>query len=221
MKTSKKIVSVIMAVIFTMSAFSVAAFAAQTKTDALFDKINSGKQISVTIASGDTKLGSSTDKISVKGNAVAYDFTNGFFSARVLLKDNTAYAYLTKIPFLYVKVSNVGVGNADIWKIIEKATGVTEGVLNYVKSYDEELNGTTYYVEEYNDRASVTSKFYYLNDQLKVLKVTNSTTKSVQYTYFDDISFSVDDDTVAVPTGIDVTPLFKFLFAAMISSVIS
>ena len=221
MKKTCKAFAVLMALTFILSAFTVGAFAAQTKTDALFEKLNSGKEATVTFSSGDTMLGASTDKISIKGGVVAYDFSNGFFTARVVLKDNTAYAYLPMLPFFYVKVDNVGTGNMDIWTVIKRATGVTQAVLNYQKSYEEEFNGTTYYVEEYNDRATVTSKFYYLGDDLKILKVTDAKYGSVQYTYFEDISFSVSDSAVAVPTGFDVTPYLKFLFASFLTAALA
>ena len=103
--------------------------------------------------------------------------------------------------------------------MVKKAANLTQGVLQYVKSYNETLDGTEYYVEEYNDREFVTSKFYYIGDDLKVLKVEDASTNSIQYTYFESISFTVDDSVFAVPSAaIDATPILKGLFLALIAA---
>ena len=89
----------------------------------------------------------------------------------------------------------------------------------YIDSYNETFEGKEYYVEEYNDREVVTSKFYYDGDNLKILKVVNAVTKSVQYTYFDTIAFEADDSLFDVPVlAFDVTPLLQGLFLALIGS---
>lgn len=218
MKTGKKILAVIFALIFTMSAFSVTSFAADTKTQALVEKAKNGKEVAVTFTAGNTVLGSSTDKIYIKGDYAAYDYSTGFLTIRVVIRDNTAYAYLPAVPFFYVKVDSLGLGTLDVWSLIEKAGGVTFSVLSYQKSYEGEVNGKTYYIEEYNDRAQVTSKFCYEGDELKLLNVYDARTFSTQNTYFENISFTVDDSVVKKPSGIDLTPFLKGIFLALLSS---
>ena len=80
-----------------------------------------------------------------------------------------------------------------------------------------DVDGTKYYVEEYDDREFVTSKFYYIGDDLKMLIVTDSSTGSVQYTYFDDISFKVDDSMFEVPAlAFDLSPILKTFFVSLL-----
>ena len=219
MRNTKKIISLIVCAALALSMFSVTAVnagAANTKTQALIDRINSTKEVCVTLTAGNTALGSSTDTIAIKGNAVAYDYNTGFLKTRIVVRDNTAYAYLPILPIFYVQVNSLGLTQVDVWKLVERASGVTFAVLNYVKSYTEELYGVTYYVEEYNDRAQVTSKFCYIGDELKLLNVNDARTNSVQNTYFESISFTVPDSMVAVPTGFDLTPYLKGLFTALL-----
>ncbi len=206
------------AVIIALSVFSVNAFAAQTtKTEALFKQITDAKEISLTFTAGDTFLGTSTDTVHIKGNNVAYEYNTGFLNARVVLKDGSAYAYLPMLPFFFVKLDNTGLNNVDVWKIVENAFGITMGVLNYIKSYNEEYQGKTYFVEEFNDRAQVTSKFYYEGDTLKMLIVTDAKTGSRQVTLFDSYSFAVSDDIFAMPSGFDLSIILKWLFNLIIA----
>lgn len=220
MKRYNKVISVIFAVIFAFSA-SVCAFAADTKTEGIIDKMENGEEISITFTAGNTLLGSSTDTISIKGNSVAYDYKTGFFTVRVVVRDNTAYAYIPLLPFFYVKVDSLGISGVDVWTLLKKVSGVTFAVLSYQKSYTGEVNGKTYYIEEYNDRAQVTSKFCYEGDTLKLLNVYDARTLSTQNTYFENISFSVDDSVVAPPSGFDLTPFLKGLFTSILASVIA
>lgn len=214
----KTISSILVAVILVVSVFSINAFAETTKTDALFDRITSAKELSLTFTAGDTVLGTSTDTVHVKGNNIAYEYNTGFLKTMVVLKDGTAYAYLPALPFFYVKLDNTGIINIDVWQVINTAFGITKGVLNYVNSYDEELNGKTYYVEEFNDRAQVTSKFYYEGDVLKMLSVKDAKTGSVQNTLFDSYSFTVSDSVFATPSGFDLSIIFTWLFKAIIAA---
>lgn len=219
MKNFKKILAVMFAVIITLS-FCASAFAADTKTETLINSIKNGKELSVTFTAGNTFLGTSTDTVSVKGNTVAYEYKTGFLTARVIVKDGTAYAYLPLLPFFYVQVDSLGFTNLDVWTLLDKVSGVTFAVLDYQKSYTGEVNGQTYYIEEYNDRAQVTSKFCYEGDTLKLLNVYDARTLSTQNTYFENISFTVPDSAIAVPTGLNLTPFLKGLFTSILASLI-
>lgn len=219
MKNFKKILAVMFAVIITLS-FCVSAFAADTKTETLINSIKNCKELSVTFTAGNTFLGTSTDTVSVKGNTVAYEYKTGFLTARVIVKDGTAYAYLPLLPFFYVQVDSLGFTDLDVWTLLDKVSGVTFAVLDYQKSYTGEVNGKTYYIEEYNDRAQVTSKFCYEGDTLKLLNVYDARTLSTQNTYFENISFTVPDSAIAVPTGLNLTPFLKGLFTSILASLI-
>ncbi len=223
MKICQKLLAVLLSVVLAFSAFAFGACAQETpKTQKLLETLNSGNAVSVTLKAGDTLLGSSNDTFIIKGSALAYEYGTGFFSIRLLLNDGALYAYLPFFPFLYVKVPTLalGLGDGDVWKLIETVTGATFSILRYVKSYTETIDGVSYDVEEYFDNAQVTVKFCYQDDTLKLLNVTDAQTKSVQNTYFQNISFDVPDALVAVPQGIDLTFLFKGLVTALMGSTV-
>ena len=218
----KKTLSIIMSVILIFSVFSLNAFAAATKTETLLDKINENKEVAVTFTAGDIPLfganSDSTDTVYIKGDKVAYEYNAGFINVRVVADDGEIIAFLPVFPYIHVKLDTVAIGSFDIWNLIERATSVTLGVLNYVDSYEEEFEGKTYYVEEFNDRAQVTSKFYYEGDDLKVLVVTDAKTHSVQNTYFDEISLDVDDNIFKLPLiSFDMTPILATLFLSLLA----
>ncbi len=219
----KKTISIIMSVILIISVFSFNAFAASTKTETLLDKLNTEKEVAVTLTAGDIPLfganSDATDTIYIKGDKAAYDYNAGFINARLVLDGDEIIAFLPIFPYVHVKLDSKAISSIDIWGIIKDATSITLGVLNYVKSYEEEIEGKTYYVEEFNDRAQVTSKFYYEGDNLKILKVTDAKTGSVQNTYFEDISFEVDDSIFKLPLiSFDLTPILQGLFVALLAA---
>lgn len=221
----KKTLSIVIsAIILIMSVFSVNVFAADTpKTDALLDKLETATELSVTLKAGETNLfgflpATITNTIAVKGNNIAYEYSAGFLKARVVTADDGIYGYLPTLPFFYIKLDSNPLADADIWKLVMGGADLTQVFIQYIDSYEETVDGTKYYVEEYNDREFVTSKFYYIGDELKMLNVTDSSTGSVQNTYFEDISFKVDNSYFAVPEGaFDLTPLLKGLFLSLIA----
>lgn len=220
----KKILSVFIAsVILIMSVLSVNAFAADTpKTDALLNKLENATEVSVTLRAGETRLfgimpATITNTIAIKGNNVCYQYDAGFLNARIVANEDGIYGFMPSLPFFYVKMDTNPIKGADVWSMVLGAADLTQALTRYLKSYNETVDGTTYYVEEYDDREFVTSKFYYIGDDLKMLVVTDSSTGSVQYTYFDNISFKVDDSMFAVPAmAFDLSPLLKTFFLSLI-----
>ncbi len=221
----KKTISIFIAsIILAMSVFSVNAFASTPKTDALLDKLETATEVSVTIRSGETKLfgvlpATITNTVAVKGNNICYEYNAGFIGARVVTDDDGIYAYMPNLPYFYAKMDHNPLKGADVWALVLDAANITQGFIQYIKSYPETVDGQTYYVEEYNDREYVTSKFYYIGDELKMLNVTDSSTGSVQNTYFEEITFDVDDSVFSIPkTAFDLSPLLKGLFLSMIAA---
>lgn len=220
----KKTISVLIAsVILIMSAFSVNAFAADTpKTDALLNKLETATEVSVTLRAGETRLfgiipAQISNTIAVKGNNICYQYDAGFLNARIVANNDGIFGYMPALPFFYVKMDFNPIKGADVWSMVLGAADLTQALTRYLGSGTETVNGTTYYVEEYDDREFVTSKFYYVGDDLKMLIVTDSSTGSVQYTYFDDISFKVDDSVFAAPSmAIDLSPLLKTFFLSLV-----
>ena len=126
---------------------------------------------------------------------------------------------MPNLPYFYAKMDYNPLKGADVWDHVLDAANITQGFIQYIKSYPETVDGQTYYVEEYNDREYVTSKFYYIGDELKMLNVTDSSTGSVQNTYFEEITFDVDDSVFSIPkTAFDLSPLLKGLFLSMIAA---
>lgn len=220
----KKTLSIIIAtIILVMSVFSVNAFAAETKTDALLNQLKDSKEVAVSLEAGDIPLfgnnSDASDTFYVKGDKAAYEYKAGFINIRVVLNGDEIVAFIPAFPYIHVKLETKALGSLNIGALIEEATKVTTGVLNYVDTYEEDLGGVKYTVEEYNDRAQVTSKFYYKGDDLKILRVDDKKTFSVQNTYFNSIEFEVDDSIFELPfISFDVTPLLQGLFISLLGS---
>ena len=222
----KKTLSIILtAVILITSVFSLSAFAAdKPKTDTLLGKLETEDEVCVTFTSGQSTIFSflgqnPSNKIALKDNEISYEIDNGLVTIRVVANKLGVYAYIPSLPYFYVKLDSYVLAFADVKELIIKATNLTQGFIQYVDSYNETVGGTEYYVEEYNDREFVTSKFYYNGEKLEILKVENAVTKSVQYTYFDEIAFDAEDDLFKIPVlAIDVTPLLQGLFIALLGS---
>lgn len=220
----KKFLSAILvAVIMLGSVFSVNAFAADTpKADALLDKIETATELSVTLRSGQTMLfgfmpATITNTIAVKGNTLAYEYSAGFIKVKVIVSDDGIYAYSPTLPFFFVKLEENPLKGTDVWTLVKEGANLTQAFIQYIDSYEETVDGKKYYVEEYNDREFVTTKFYFEGETLKFLKVTNSQTLSVQYTYFEDISFDVDDSFFKVPAAaFDLSPLLTGLILSIL-----
>ena len=221
----KKLLSVILAMVMLVSCFCISAFAAETpKADALLDRIETEDEVLVTLDSGNTMLfgflpSDIKNTVAVSGNTIAYEYTAGFIKIRVIANEDGIYAFMPTIPYFYVKLDVNPFGSADIWQFVKDAANLTQGLTRYLDSYTETVDGKEYYVEEYDDREFVTTKFYFEGDDLKMLKVEDSSTKSIQYTYFDEISFDVDDSFFKIPKGaFDLSPLLTGLILSLIAA---
>ena len=219
----KKTLSIILSVIMIISVFSLNAFAAATKTETLLEEINENKEVAVTLVAGDIPLfGANSDArdiIYIKDDKAAYEYKAGIINVRVVIDDGDIIAFIPAFPYVHVKLDTFAIGKIDTWELVKKITNLTVGVLNYVDSYEETFEGKTYYVEEFNDRAQVTSCFYYEGDALKVLVVTDAKTHSVQKTYFDAISLDVDDSIFKLPfISFDMTPVLGALFLSLLAA---
>ncbi|MBQ2841646.1 MAG: hypothetical protein IJE72_01265 [Clostridia bacterium] len=221
----KKLISVLIAsIILLLSVCSVNAFAATPKTDVLLNKLENATEVSVTLRAGETKLfgiipAQISNTIAIKGNNICYQYNAGFINARIVANEDGIYGFMPTLPYFYVKMDFNPIKGADVWSMVLGAADLTQALTRYLKSYEETVNGTSYYVEEYDDREFVTSKFYYVGDDLKMLVVTDSSTDSVQCTYFDEISFKVDDSMFNTPKmAFDLTPLLKAFFLSLIAA---
>ncbi len=220
----KKFLSAILAAVMLISCFCINAFAETPKADALLDKLETEDEVLVTINSGSTMLfgffpSDIKNTVAVKGNTIAYEYTAGFLKVRVIASEDGVYAFMPSLPFFYVKLDKNPLAGADVWDLVKNAANLTQGFIRYIDSYNETVDGKEYYVEKYDDREFVTSEFYFDGDELKMLKVEDSSTHSVQYTYFDDITFEVDDSFFEVPKGaFDLSPILTGLMLSIIAA---
>ncbi len=223
----KKLISVILtAAILVLTVFLVNVFAAETtKTEALLEKMNTAKEVSVTLRTGKgNEFGSDygvTSTIYAKDNELAFNLYNGFVNMRAVVTDGRIVGFLPSFPFLYLEIVSPFVAGDGMWGAIKGLSDITMDFLYHVGNYNEIVNGTEYYVEEFNDREYVTSKFYYIGDELKMLRVEDVQKKTVQYTYFDEISFEVDDSVFDTPAfALNLTPILKIFFASLIGTLL-
>ncbi len=218
----KKLLSVALCLAIVLSALSFGAAAASNKTQALFDTLKNANEVSVTLKAGDVNLfgflkTSATDTVYIKGNKLAYEYSLGLVSARAVYDGANVYGFIPQLPLFYVGLNGSAIGQPDVWSLVESVSNITLSVLNYKSAYNEVYNGVEYYVEEFDDRAQVTSKFYYLGDTLKILNVYDAQSGSTNVTYFENISFTVSDSVFNVPTsGLDLTVIFKGLLESML-----
>lgn len=219
----KKTLSVLVAIILTFSAFSVSAFAAEpTKTETLFDRIEETKEVAVTFQTGRSKeFGDSYSPINtvyLKGEKVAYDFNNGFITLRTLVDGDTLVSYLPNFPLIHMRVKELLFGDFDLWSTIKGLSDFTMDFLVFVKSYETEIDGSTYYVEEFSDRGSVINSFFYVGDELKILKAQDFAKDTIQYTYFSNVRLTVDESVFEMPKiTFDLTVIFKWFISLFVA----
>lgn len=209
----KKSISLILALVIALSVFTLSVFAADTKTEILFNAIEDTKEVSVTFRTGRSEtFGDSYSVINtvhMKGEKIAYDFDNGFFKLRTLADEGKLVSYLPAFPFVYMSVTDLSVGEIDIWEAVKSLSDFTMEFLVFQGSYTTTIDGVTYYVEEFNDRGTVVNSFYYVGDELKILKAQDFAKETIQYTYFDNMSLKVDDSVFS-------KPLLSFEFTAVL-----
>ncbi len=216
----KKTISLILALAFALSVFSFGAFAADTKTEILFDTIEEKEEITVTFRTGKSDtFGDSfspTNTVYMKGENIAYDFNNGFFRLRTMVDEGKLVSYLPAFPVIYMSVLDLPFVEVDVWGIIEKLSNFTMDFLVYQGSYTTTIDGVTYYVEEFNDRGSVVNSFFYVGNDLKVLKAQDFAKKTIQYTYFDNVSLTTDTSVFHKPAiSFELTKVLTFLLTLL------
>ena len=215
----KRSLSFLLALIIALSAFSMAAFAAdapKSKTEALFDKLYTATELQVTFTP-DKKLAGNlpitTLTLYAKGKDLAIDTKLKFLPVRLVKTGDACYAYCPFLPFAYLsidaKVADGIVGNIDVWANIRQTVDSVRPLLPYIKSYEEKIGDETYLVEELTDGESVNFKFYYKGDMLKLVSVYNESDKTTQVFAIDNYSFTVAPRIFKAPFGIDLTKLLK------------
>lgn len=223
----KKVLSVIMVVLILISsAFCLNVFASdKPMTDELLEEIEQSKELSVVFRPGESTLfgfikTETVNTVMVSGNKIAYLCDAGSIQIKVV-SDNKGgiYAFFPQFPYVYVKLDTIPIIGTDIWEILKGATTITGASIEYKETSTETVDGIEYVVEVYDDKADVESRFYYQDSTLKMLKVENTKTHTVQVTHFEEINLEADEDFFDVPKfAVDVTPLLKGLFVMLIGA---
>lgn len=223
----KNLLSVALTVaILLVSVLSFNASAAEiTKTEALFEKMNTSQEISVTLRTGKgDQYGSDygvTTTVGIRDNKLAFNLNNGFVNMRAVVTEDKIIGFLPALPFFCLEADSPFETDKGIWGVIGELSDVTMLFLCHVDNYNETVDGTEYYVEEFNDREFVTSKFYYIGEDLKMLRVEDVQKNTVQYTYFDEIAFEVDDNFFDTPDfAINITPIMKLFFSSLVETIL-
>lgn len=216
----KKSISVILVLVIALSVFSFGASAADTRTQALFDAFEEDEEITVTFRTGKGKTFgeaySSVNTVYIDGEDIAYDFDNGYFRLRTMVDDGKVVSFLPTFPYIHMTVFNLPFVEVDIFGIVNKLSDFTMEFLVFQNSYETTIDGVTYYVEEFNDRDSVVNSFYYVDDDLKVLKAHDTKKNTVQYTYFDEITFDADKSVFKRPiVSLELTVVLTFLLTLL------
>ena len=214
----KKTISLILVFVLAFSVFALNASAATTKTEALFDAIEEKKEVTLTFRTGKSKnfgdAFSVVNTVHMKGDDIAYDFDNGYFKIRTMTDDGNLVSFFPSFPYIHMTTFlDLPFVNIDYWSIIEKVSNFTMDFLVFQGSYTTTIDGVTYYVEEFNDRGTVVNSFYYVGDDLKVLKAEDSAKKTIQYTYFDYVAANVD-------SGAFHRPMISFEFSAVMTVIL-
>lgn len=215
----KKLISVFLALILMLSVLCVNTFAAdKTKTESLFNAVEENKEIAVTFKTGKSKdFGdsySAVNTVYLKGEKVAYDFNNGTITIRTLLDGDCFISYIKSFPFVHMRVKELPFGDFDLWQTIKGYSDFTMDFLVFTKAYETEIDGVNYYVEEFSDRGSVINSFFYVGNELKILKAQDFEKDTIQYTYFENVSLNVDDSVFDLPKiSFDFTVMMKWLIS--------
>lgn len=214
----KKALSLIIVLAMLICSLSLSSFAIGTKTETLFDEVEEKKELTVKFKTGMLpEFGSAYSAVNtlyIKGDKVAYDFNNGFIELRTVVQEDGLFSYLTSFPFIHMETSELKLGDADIWSTITSLSNFTMDFLVFVKSYNTTIDGTNYYVEEFSDRGSVINSFFYVGDQLKVLKAQDFAKGTIQYTYFELVKADVDDSVFTLPAlSFNLTGIMKFILS--------
>lgn len=214
----KKTFALILAVVMMLSVFGVSSFAAETKTETLFDTAEQTKELTVKFRTGMLpEFGSAYSAVNtvyVKGDKIAYDFNNGFIELRTVVQQDKLFSYITGFPFIHMETDSLKLGDTDVWSTITSLSNFTMDFLVFVKRYETTIDGVAYYVEEFSDRGSVINSFFYVGDELKVLKAQDFAKGTIQYTYFESVKTSVDDSVFELPAfSFNLTGIMKFLLS--------
>lgn len=191
----KKFLSLIIAFILSVGAFSICAYADGPQ---LPDFSETGGEFYITDPdNGTLHLYIKNGKILLEGYAIPL-FDEIKIKTNALIDGEYGYIYLTFFPLFHIKAP---VGEMEY-------IDPNDFKQAYVKSYNEKIGNTTYYVDEYVID-NILTKNYFLNNEFKFCKSINDgyeTTLTLEST-------DVDDKKFELPFySIDITFIFNWIF---------
>lgn len=196
----KKLLSVVLSVIMILSAACVTAFATETHyAEDAIKSLDFEKGIKFEIRITDIPL----TVLYVKGDKTAAEMSIDGHNLKLILKDNTLYTYFTDFPFIYFELKNTDMPE------LEETLGTLEIDALFIESYEAEYDSKIYYVEKYASDDSMTLEYYFLDDELKMIRSNDDENYTTEIKI---ISTEVDDDVFDLPFfSFNITPIFEFL----------
>lgn len=208
----KKLLSLLLAATLVFSMFSFTAFAEETtRTEQWFEKGANEFCSRVTVCDVNYVITDSYDvyfkfnKMSVK-NLTLF----GNLKVNLVFDGEKTFFYPSGFPFIRFQIE--GVFDADRGETF--LTNDISDDLSFVKSYEQKINSTVYYVEEFvymnpeTDNSAEICKYCFLGDELKL--VIAESEYNIIHTEI--ISNDVDDNVFKLPLfSINLTPIFKMI----------
>lgn len=197
----KKLLSVILSAILILSAFSVTAFAAdEPKAEEAIKNFDFEKGVQFEFRID----GIPATTLYVKGDKIASEMNVEGHNLKLILKGDSLYMYFTSFPFIYFKHKD-----ADMPEL-EEALGTLHFNAQFIEAFEAEYSSETYYVEKYMTDDGGFLEYYFLDDELKIIRSTDGETTSS--TEIKIVSTELDDDVFELPFfSFDITPIFELL----------
>ncbi len=201
----KKIISVILSVLITISVFSIGAFSVDAEPTR-FEKWMSNHEVDnelavqINVRIDGLLAGFLKSNAYLKGDNLAMTFDFDGKEIKAVSKDGNLLLFFTEFPFIHYKMK------------LEDVFGSTDADFSnciFVEAYETELEEKTVWVEEYifeSDGQEYPIISYFEGDELKKLTFEQNIADMNLEVEFEILSEEVDDEVFKLPTfSLDVT----------------
>ena len=221
----KKLISFLFVfVIFCVSIFSVNVFANDdensltetTMTETYLKELRTTDEISIKISfdkktkflpiDDDYILSTKDGKVSICGTS------RWFLKVNVIFDNGITSVYFPSLPFFYIKGYNPN-HQLDFYMMFTAVTNIPYWMdfsNQFIQSYEKDIDGKTYYIEEFNDGSIGVYRFYYFGNELVKIELANIQDDSLNQGFDINISRNVDNGLFTIPSSaiIDLSFLF-------------
>ena len=198
----KKFLSVILSLILILSAFCITASAAyEPKAEAAIKNFDFEKGVQFEFHID----GIPTTTLYVKGDKIASEMNVEGHNLKLILKGDSLYMYFTDFPFVYFEHKDSEMPE------LKDALGTLEFDAQFIEGSETvyKFETETYYVEKYATDDGETIEYYFLGDELKLIKSTDDENATTE---IEIVSTEVDDDVFELPFfSFNITPIFELL----------